>query len=426
MPSQTTKFTPIDATLYYHLAIEALDNNCITDALSYIDMAISLSPEKSLFLFYKIKILYLSNLKDECLTLILTQFHYLYTNCPLNTFCELLDYYQTLATCTMEELSVILVSSKVPSILAFEYTSILNTELPNFHSKALEYKKSGNFQDCIDCCEIALKFQPDSVTLLHLQADCYNSLEDYQTTIRLYEQMLTRYPLTSEITYPLAMAYMQDNNFLKAISYFKHFLHTMPTHIDSLFCLGNCYIITKNYSLALPIFNKLIEIDPLNSSYYLKLGETYQLMNRHYLSKRYYKQANIIKGDFSSVDKSLFSFDSKLFKPSFILLLLLLLQFFLFKVGLISPFVYDINVIVQQSTISTNGFTDFKVSYKYFPTYAKEPTYTVTSNNPKIANIIDGLDSLNGLSSGKCTFEIKINGKPKTHFDISVTNPRLP
>lgn len=420
MPSNDCVIMALDAESYYERALQATYNHSIEDAISYMDMSISLSNDKALYLFYKIKILYLNGLKIDCAHLILSQFHYLYQNCSLEVFLEILDYYQSASECTSLDLATALHTLQIPSVLAYEYINLLENTTYNFHSKALEYKKAGNYLFCIDCCQLSLKFECNSISILHLQAECYLSVEDFQSAIDTFEQILTLYPQTTEITYSLGKAYMATHNFPKAISYLKQFLVTMPYHIEGLTHLGDCYIKSKEYTHAITIYNTLITLESFTPMYYLKLGEIYSFMNHMRTAQKYYRKANELQSqstiDYSSIPVIL----PKSLKIVGLTFLIVLLQYGLFKIGILPSIVYDVTITVDQSTIPVNGYTDFEVSYKQFPPYSKLPTYEIVSTDPKIAAPIEGLDSLNGLCIGNCTFEVKFKNEVKAAFDIEV------
>lgn len=418
MPYQDTANATINDAFYYNEAMKALNAGRIEEALSNIDMAISLSSNKPLYLIYKIKLLYSANLYTECNNLILNQLHYLYTYCSLKDFAQLLPYYQESCECSIDELAELFACHKIPPTLAYEYAMILETTDYNFHSKALEYKKAGNYKACVDCCKLALKLEPHSISLLHLQATCYMAMEDFKSIIQLYEEMISIHSLTSEIAYPLALAYMHENNLLKAIGYFKYFVQINPSHPEALSYLGDCYLKSQRYSEAIEVFEKLIESNTFIPTYYLKLGEIYTLLNRKRIANKYYRQANKLQTENFATSSS-----NKLFKwlpITLVGVIALIIQLYCFKAGIIPPLIYNVKVTVDNSIIPVNGFTDFEVSYSVFPGYAKMPTYEVISADSDIACVIEGLDALNGFKAGTTTFDVILGSKSRASFSIKV------
>ncbi|MEG0578450.1 MAG: Ig-like domain-containing protein [Niameybacter sp.] len=424
MPSQNTKSSPLTDLAYYQEALQHLHEERITDALNSINMAVSLATDKSLYVFYKIQILYLAKLTSECTSLILSHLHFLYTHCTLSQFTEILTDYQEICNCTTEDLADTLTLHHVPAILASVYPELVDVNDYNFHSKALEYEQSGNLEGCISCCHLALKFEPASISLLHLQATCYMTLKDYTQAILIYNQLLAVHTLTSEIAYPLGLAYMQIGNLKQAVSYFKQLLLETPRHIDGLVNLSECYIQLTDYKPAIPYLEKLTRLEPTNTTYLLRLGEIYNLLNRKHLAKKYYKLAHDLQQEKSEVAPSFIKYSNIKHQIGLglgvLLLLLSISQFYLFNLGVLPSIIYQVDVAVNTSVIPVNGFTDFKVSYKQFPFYAKDPTFQIISTDSKIADVIEGLSSLNGFAIGKATFNVNLNDVTKTSFIIEV------
>lgn len=428
MPIESTQLAQsFTAEAYYHEAMCSLSKQDVTSALNYIDMAISLSSDKALYLSYKIKILYLTQLTSECTTLITQHLKFLYSNVCLQTFAQILQYLQDINEYTSDQLSDILTLHHIPNILAYEYHNLINYINYDFYTKALESNKNSNFKACIDYCHLSIRLSPNSIPLLHLQASACTAIQDYVHTIDLYEQMLLLDPSTSEVAYPLALAYIQTGEFSKAIPYLKQSLHKSALEELSLLNLGECYSKLKEYKNAIFYYKKFIAINTTDSHTYLKLGELHKLTRHPYQAKKYYKLATKLQKTVSITTthslNSTINHSLKYIKwliGTTILIFVMYSQFYLFHNGIIPSLVYAVDTSVSNSTIPINGFTDFEIHYKQFPSYAKKPEWNIISNNPNIADIIPGVNSLNGFSLGKATFNINLNNKPKAQFHINV------
>jgi len=146
----------------------------------------------------------------------------------------------------------------------------------------------------------AIKIYPNSYKLREQLSSIYRKAQQYDKAVSCYKNMLKIDPNKKSVLYNyIAMAYMNLNQYMKALQFINQVIQMHPDNSDLLFMRGQILLFMKQYDLAKKDFDAVLSKDSANykfnellAQYYLTQGnsrlynlqkrKTLQILNGHY------------------------------------------------------------------------------------------------------------------------------------------------
>ncbi len=130
----------------------------------------------------------------------------------------------------------------------------------DMHEKALEkakkYIAEENYVDAKDEIERVLDFSPTDDRALNLLAIIMLKLEQYAKAVKIYEELITRYPQTVSLRTNLGVAYLKNNQHDSAIKEFSLVLQKDPESKTILKLYGKALLQLSRTDEAIEMFKK--------------------------------------------------------------------------------------------------------------------------------------------------------------------------
>ncbi len=153
------------------------------------------------------------------------------------------------------------------SLLANEgiYTEVIMAKIKrlsqnNMHEKAMEkakkYIAEENYVDAKDEIERVLDTHPTDDRALNLLAIIMLKLEQFNKAVKIYEELITRYPQTASLRTNLGVAYLKNNQPDNAIKEFSMVLQKEPENKTILKLHGKALLQLNRADEAIEMFNK--------------------------------------------------------------------------------------------------------------------------------------------------------------------------
>ncbi|OON95384.1 MAG: hypothetical protein ATN36_08615 [Epulopiscium sp. Nele67-Bin005] len=273
---------------YLASAQKFLEQDNIKSALEHIDLALTISPNKPMFLVYKLDFLYNANLHEQFLHLFTMQLSYLYHNLSIVEFAHLLENYQKCSQFSSDYLTAILKESKVPSILANLYLELSSGSDLDYRYYAHECFDVEEYEFALDYSRLALKIEPTDLELLLLQAKCYTGLGLLKQSSFYYSKIIDEYPSQPQALRDLGFLHYTEESYVSAIGYLNR---ALKTNVDIDFCLeyiAHCYFKLKNYPKAIEYYERWKEFSTDLVRTHTLIGDCYLLLNKRRLANKHY------------------------------------------------------------------------------------------------------------------------------------------
>ena len=130
----------------------------------------------------------------------------------------------------------------------------------DMHEKAIEKAKKfiaeENYVDAKDEIERVLDFSPTDDRALNLLAIIMLKLEQYAKAVKIYEELITRYPQTVSLRTNLGVAYLKNNQHDSAIKEFSLVLQKEPESKTILKLYGKALLQLSRTDEAIEMFKK--------------------------------------------------------------------------------------------------------------------------------------------------------------------------
>lgn len=132
---------------------------------------------------------------------------------------------------------------------------------------------TGNFFDSITALDLAIAINDKNSETYLSKAEAYISLENYAEAINCFNEALEVKPDEYIILYFLGDTYEKQNDFEKAIYYFKETTNKLEYFADAWLGLAMCYFEKNDFTNAEPNIKRAIELEPKNIHYKLTYAE---------------------------------------------------------------------------------------------------------------------------------------------------------
>ncbi len=136
--------------------------------------------------------------------------------------------------------------------------------------------------------------KPDEVIK---KAELYFENENYTKALEYYKLALEKNPYNTKVLWKIAEIYKILGNKNEEVKYLERIVKINPQHISALQLLGESYFLQGKLSRAAQIFNKILEIDPVNFKALSYLGRVMAYKKMYYKAVEYFKEASSIKKD---------------------------------------------------------------------------------------------------------------------------------
>ena len=146
--------------------------------------------------------------------------------------------------------------------------------------EAMADGQHGRLEESLRKLREAKRIEPDSLSILFLEALDYFQMKDFPHAIQLFSRTLELKPTFAQPHYYLGVIYAQTFNNDAALENFKSALELDPTNFSAAFGVGSTYLRLKRVDEAARAFQEAIQLHPDYAEAYTALGEIYLYQKR--------------------------------------------------------------------------------------------------------------------------------------------------
>jgi arylsulfatase A-like enzyme/Flp pilus assembly protein TadD len=140
-------------------------------------------------------------------------------------------------------------------------------------SDAMAESQHGNYSDSAEKLNIALKTDPDSVSVRYLLGLNYYRMREFPNAVEQLERVLQLSPDYALAAFQLGLAYARKGDFDHAIQTLKRTLDLDPSNFSAAYNLGVAYLQKKMMTEATAAFRQSLSISPDYALGHRGLGE---------------------------------------------------------------------------------------------------------------------------------------------------------
>ncbi|MEO5378901.1 MAG: tetratricopeptide repeat protein [Magnetococcus sp. DMHC-6] len=158
--------------------------------------------------------------------------------------------------------------------------------------KGIHYAQKGHYSQAVLLLEEILMVSPDHVNALFYLGFCYLRLEYIRAGIQILERVQSLEGCTPRLASILGLAYIQEQQFDKAIALLEQGIVLYPNNFNLNYRLGVALSNIHHYEAALVPFQKAIAIRAHDPRVYRSLGFALEQLGRSAEALPYSRQAD--------------------------------------------------------------------------------------------------------------------------------------
>ena len=159
---------------------------------------------------------------------------------------------------------------------------------------ALEYENIHDFQSAIRVLQQILKSKPQNEAAIYEIAYCYERTGDFDKCIEYYTRYIDNNPYSFTAWYNLGNIYFLKSNIEKALWAYDYSTIINEDFASAHFNMGNTYMQIADYDKALKAYQKCVEIDGEDALTLSYLAEAYERLEQFEEAMHYYNKAKEI------------------------------------------------------------------------------------------------------------------------------------
>jgi arylsulfatase A-like enzyme/Flp pilus assembly protein TadD len=146
--------------------------------------------------------------------------------------------------------------------------------------EAMADGQHGRLEESLRKLHEAKKIEPDSLSILFLEALDYFQMKDFPQAIQLFSRTLELKPTFAQPHYYLGVIHAQTFENEAALENFKRALELDPANFSAAFGVGSTYLRLKRIDEAASAFQEAIRLHPDYAEAFTALGEIYLYQKR--------------------------------------------------------------------------------------------------------------------------------------------------
>lgn len=206
-----------------------------------------------------------------------------YLKISLESFPTLRRSWRTLALCYVQQNKLNLAISPLIKVI-----QLGGGDAQSYGLLGYSYLNDGKFESSLSAYRMARMFEPDSFDFKRGQALCLLNTFQTKAAIALFDELLSDHPEEMSFWTAQASAYIEIEDFGKAIANLQTLEDLGMANWASLNLLGDLYLNDKLPNLALAKYSSAIKMDPNQTT------EGYVRPLANLVQKKYYKEASIL------------------------------------------------------------------------------------------------------------------------------------
>jgi tetratricopeptide (TPR) repeat protein len=162
---------------------------------------------------------------------------------------------------------------------------------------AAYYKKKGQLEYALELYRKALPLtdqRPEQARALSLNnmGNIYTQIQDYETAIKLYQEVLEFFPQNERTLYNLTSAYANSGKWTKASETVDLLLAILPDRWNYMNLKGFILLKLEKPNEALPYFRNAFRVAPDDRNILVNIGMTHRLMEEYQQAESFFAHAN--------------------------------------------------------------------------------------------------------------------------------------